>query len=89
MSTWWVPYLMYVWQIFKLQENKRTLDWLTKTNEAALLEAKRTVEAVEAKASQVDDLQNRNQVLMKHIEICQSSGEEDQWWEKNCYGLMS
>lgn len=73
MSTLWVPYLTYVWQIFKLQENNRALDQLTKTKDAALLEAERTVEAAEAKASQVDDLQNRNQELMKQIEICQVS----------------
>ena len=72
MSTWWVPYLIYVRQIFKLQENNRALDQLTKTKDAALLEAERTVEAAEAKASQVDALQNQNQELMKHIEICQS-----------------
>ena len=47
---------MYVWQIFKLQENNRALDQLTKTKEAALLEAERTVIAAEAKASHVDDL---------------------------------
>jgi hypothetical protein len=29
------------------------------------------VQIVEAKASMVDDLQNRNQELMKQIEICQ------------------
>ena len=56
MSICWVPYLMYVWQIFKLQENNRALDQLTKTKEAALLEAERTVIAAEAKASHVDDL---------------------------------
>ena len=72
MSTWWVPYLIYVRQIFKLQENNKALDQLTNTKDAALLEAERTVEAAEAKASHVDALQNRNQELMKHIEICQS-----------------
>lgn len=59
------------WQIAKLQENNRALDRLTKTKEAALLEAERTIEAAEAKASLVDDLQNRNQELLKRIEICQ------------------
>jgi hypothetical protein len=63
--------LSTTWQIAKLQENNRALDRLTKTKEAALLEAERTIEAAEAKASLVDDLQNRNQELLKRIEICQ------------------
>jgi predicted nuclease with TOPRIM domain len=33
--------------------------------------AEKTVQTAEAKASMVDDLQNRNQELMKQIEICQ------------------
>lgn len=64
-------FLSTTWQIAKLQENNRALDRLTKTKEAALLEAERTIEAAEAKASLVDDLQNRNQELLKRIEICQ------------------
>ncbi|XP_038701563.1 microtubule-associated protein 70-1-like [Tripterygium wilfordii] len=55
----------------KLQEDKRALDRLTKSKEAALLEAERTVEIAVAKASLVDDLQNKNQELIKQIEICQ------------------
>jgi hypothetical protein len=47
------------------------LDRLTKSKEAALLEAERTVEVALVKASMVDDLQNKNQELMKQIEICQ------------------
>jgi hypothetical protein len=47
------------------------LDRLTKSKEAALLEAERTVQIALAKASLVDDLQNKNQELMKQIEICQ------------------
>lgn len=47
------------------------MDRLTKSKEAALLEAERTVEAAMAKAAMVDDLQNKNQELMKQIEICQ------------------
>lgn len=44
---------------------------MTKSKEAALIEAERTIDAAEAKASQVDDLLNRNQELAKQIEICQ------------------
>lgn len=55
----------------KLQEDNRALDRLTKSKEAALLEAERTVQMALAKASLVDDLQNKNQELMKQIEICQ------------------
>lgn len=58
-------------QIGKLQDDNKALDRLTKSKEAALLEAERTVQAALAKASMVDDLQNKNQELMKQIEICQ------------------
>lgn len=54
-----------------MQDDNRALDRLTKSKEAALLEAERTVEIALAKASLVDDLQNKNQELMKQIEICQ------------------
>lgn len=47
------------------------MDRLTKSKEAALVEAERTVQMALAKASMVDDLQNKNQELMKQIEICQ------------------
>lgn len=47
------------------------MDRLTKSKEAALLDAERTVETALAKAALVDDLQNKNQELMKQIEICQ------------------
>lgn len=55
----------------KLQDDNKALDRLTKSKEAALLEAERTVQMALAKAALVDDLQNRNQDLMKQIEICQ------------------
>ena len=54
-----------------MQDDNRALDRLTKSKEAALLEAERTVKIALAKASMVDDLQNKNQELMKQIEICQ------------------
>jgi hypothetical protein len=47
---------------------------LTKQKEAALLEAERTVQIAMAKAAMVDDMQNKNQELMKQIEICQVGG---------------
>ena len=53
-----------------MQDDNRALDRLTKSKEAALLEAERTVQIAMAKASLVDDLQNKNQELMKQIEIC-------------------
>ncbi|CAH8253607.1 unnamed protein product [Arabidopsis lyrata] len=62
-------------EIGKLQEDNRALDRLTKSKEAALLEAERTVEAAMAKAAMVDDLQNKNQELMKQIEICQEENK--------------
>ncbi|KAK6942169.1 Microtubule-associated protein 70 [Dillenia turbinata] len=60
-------------EVAKLQDDNRALDRLTKSKEAALLEAEKSVEISLAKASLVDDLQNKNQDLMKQIEICQSS----------------
>jgi len=62
-------------EIAKLQDDNRALDRLTKSKEAALLVAERTVQIAEAKASMVDDLQNRNQELMKQIEICQEENK--------------
>ncbi|KAI0494906.1 hypothetical protein KFK09_025052 [Dendrobium nobile] len=62
-------------EIAKLQDDNRALDRLTKSKEAALLEAERTVEIALAKASMVDDLQNKNQELVKQIEICQEENK--------------
>eukprot|EP00267_Zea_mays_P053325 XP_020406438.1 microtubule-associated protein 70-1-like [Zea mays] len=62
-------------KIAKLQDDNRALDRLTKSKEAALLEAERTVQMALAKASLVDDLQNKNQELMKQIEICQEENK--------------
>ncbi|KAI4325613.1 hypothetical protein MLD38_030995 [Melastoma candidum] len=59
----------------KFQEDNRALDRLTKSKEAALLEAEKTIEIALAKASLVDDLQNKNQELMKQIEICQEENK--------------
>ncbi|KAM6548040.1 hypothetical protein CsatB_019716 [Cannabis sativa] len=62
-------------EVTKLQDDNRALDRLTKSKEAALLEAERTVQIALAKASLVDDLQNKNQELMKQIEICQEENK--------------
>ncbi|CAM6124476.1 unnamed protein product [Calypogeia fissa] len=62
-------------ELGKAQENNRALDRLIKTKEAALLEAERTVQVAEAKASMVDDLQNRNRELLKRIEISQEENK--------------
>ncbi|KAE8669000.1 Microtubule-associated protein 70-2 [Hibiscus syriacus] len=62
-------------EIAKLQDDNKALDRLTKSKEAALLEAERTVQVAFAKASTVDDLQNKNQELLKQIEICQEENK--------------
>ncbi|TYH19319.1 hypothetical protein ES288_A05G342800v1 [Gossypium darwinii] len=62
-------------EIAKLQDDNKALDRLTKSKEAALIDAERTVEFALAKASMVDDLQNKNQELMKQIEICQEENK--------------
>ncbi|MQM16010.1 hypothetical protein Taro_048963 [Colocasia esculenta] len=62
-------------EIAKLQDDNKALDRLTKSKEAALLEAERTVQIALAKASLLDDLQNKNQELMKQIEICQEENK--------------
>ncbi|KAL2895858.1 Microtubule-associated protein 70-2 [Bienertia sinuspersici] len=62
-------------EIAKLQDDNKALDRLTKSKEAALLEAEKSVQTAMAKASMVDDLQNKNQELMKQIEICQEENK--------------
>ncbi|KAK7282270.1 hypothetical protein RIF29_10918 [Crotalaria pallida] len=62
-------------EVVKLKDDNRALDRLTKSKEAALLEVERTVQIALAKASLVDDLQNKNQELMKQIEICQDENK--------------
>ncbi|CAH9105410.1 unnamed protein product [Cuscuta epithymum] len=62
-------------EVAKLQDDNRALERLTKSKEAALLEAENTVQMALAKAALVDDLQNKNQELMKQIEICQEENK--------------
>ncbi|KAJ0980509.1 hypothetical protein J5N97_008764 [Dioscorea zingiberensis] len=58
-------------ELTKLQDDNRALERLTKTKEAALLDAEREVQFAKIKAALVDDLQNKNQELMKQNDICQ------------------
>lgn len=58
-------------ELMKLQDDNRALERLTKTKEAALLEAERDVQFAKIKAALVDDLQNKNQELIKQNDICQ------------------
>nr|DAD29258.1 TPA_asm: hypothetical protein HUJ06_030726 [Nelumbo nucifera] len=62
-------------EVAKIQDDNRALDRLTKSKEAALLEAERIVQIALAKASLVENLQNKNQELMKQIEICQEENK--------------
>ncbi|CAH9062409.1 unnamed protein product [Cuscuta europaea] len=62
-------------EVAKLQDDNRALERLTKSKEAALLEAENTVQMALAKAALMDDLQNKNQELMKQIEICQEENK--------------
>eukprot|EP00253_Pinus_taeda_P033516 PITA_33516 len=61
--------------IILLQEDYRALERLTKSKEAALLEAEKSVQVAQAKADMVDDLQNKNQELTRQLEICQEENK--------------
>jgi len=58
-------------QLSKLQDDNKALERLTKTKEAALLDAEREVQFANIKAALVDDLLNKNQELTKQNDICQ------------------
>ncbi|KMZ57131.1 microtubule-associated proteins 70-2 [Zostera marina] len=58
-------------EVANLQDDNKALERLTKTKEAALLEAEKEVHSAKIKASFVDDLLNRNQELVKQNDICQ------------------
>ncbi|KAH7276697.1 hypothetical protein KP509_39G018100 [Ceratopteris richardii] len=62
-------------EVSKLQESNSSLDRLTKSKEAALLEAEKTIQIAETKASIVDDLQNRNQEMRKQLNIYQEESK--------------
>ncbi|KAK8464753.1 hypothetical protein PHAVU_010G075840 [Phaseolus vulgaris] len=74
-------------EVAKLQDDNRALDLLTKSKEAGLLEAEIRVQIALAEASLVDDLQNKNQELMKLIEICQDSLQAQATFDCNGHGL--
>ncbi|XP_073285080.1 microtubule-associated protein 70-2-like [Primulina huaijiensis] len=57
-------------EVTKLQDDSRALDRLTKSKENALLEAEHSVQMALAKASLVDDFQNKNLELIKLIGMC-------------------
>ncbi|KAJ3669574.1 hypothetical protein LUZ60_011524 [Juncus effusus] len=58
-------------EMVKLQEDNKALERLTKTKEAALVEAEREVQAAKTKAALVDELQNKHQEMIKQNDICQ------------------
>lgn len=63
-----------VLQLSKVQDDNKALERLTKSKEAALLEAEREVQFANVKAAMVDDLLNKNQELTKSNDICQVTG---------------
>lgn len=58
-------------EVSKLQDDNRALERITKSKESALLDAEREVQLAKIKAALVDELQNRNQELVKQNDICQ------------------
>ena len=58
-------------QLSKLQDDIKALESLTKTKEAALLDAEREVQFANIKAALVDDLLNKKQELTKQNDMCQ------------------
>lgn len=59
-------------QIAKLQEDKKTLERLTKSKEAALIEAEYILRTALERALIVETVQNQNIELRRQIEICQA-----------------
>ncbi|KAL1194599.1 Microtubule-associated protein 70-5 [Cardamine amara subsp. amara] len=66
-------------QISALQEDKKALERLTKSKEAALMEAERILRSALERALIVEEVQNHNFELRRQIEICQ---EENKFLEK-------
>ncbi|KAA8537277.1 hypothetical protein F0562_027036 [Nyssa sinensis] len=62
---------MYKNEIAALQEDKKAFDRLTKSKEAALLEAERILKSALERALIVEEVQNQNFELKRQIEICQ------------------
>ncbi|XP_022880320.1 microtubule-associated protein 70-5-like [Olea europaea var. sylvestris] len=62
-------------EVAVLQENKRALERLTKSKEAALLEAERILKSALERALVVEEVQNQNFELRRQIEICQEENK--------------
>lgn len=58
-------------EVAVLLEDKRALERLTKSKEAALLEAERILRSALERALIVEEVQNQNFELRRQIEICQ------------------
>lgn len=61
-----------VFQVLLLQEDKKALERLTKSKEAALLEAEKILRSALERALIVEEVQNHNFELKRQIEICQA-----------------
>jgi len=59
-------------QIAALQEDKKALERLTKSKEAALLEAEKILRTALERVLIVEEVQNENFDLKRQIEICQA-----------------
>ena len=59
---------------------------MTKSKEAALLEAEKEVHLAKVRVAHVNDLQNRNQELVKQNEICQVNQDRN---SPNLFTLLS
>ncbi|KAG8385865.1 hypothetical protein BUALT_Bualt03G0089600 [Buddleja alternifolia] len=62
-------------EVATLQEDKRALERLTKSKEAALLEAERILRSALERALIVEEVQNQNFELRRQIEICQEENK--------------
>lgn len=62
---------MYRNEISMLQEDKKALERLTKSKEAALVEAEKILKSAMERALIVEEVQNQNYELKRQIEICQ------------------
>ncbi|KAH6777244.1 microtubule-associated proteins 70-5 [Perilla frutescens var. frutescens] len=62
-------------EVAALQEDKRALERLTKSKEAALLEAERILTSALERALIVEEVQNQNFELRRQIEICQEENK--------------
>ena len=59
-------------QIAVLQEDKKALERLNKSKEAALVEAEKILKSAMERALIVEEVQNQNFELKRQIEICQA-----------------